>query len=212
MPVSPYVELTKCEIRRLNSLVYTTLQQGFEHQRLTLPQAPRSTGLQQIVACFVTIYVDGQLRGCTGSNIATNPLWQEVCEHAFASAFEDSRFSPLQQDELASLKFTISLLSPMRQLPNLGESQLCRQLRPNQDGLMLSQQARKALFLPAVWASISSPKQFVSALKRKGGWPEAFWSSDIDVFVFSLQAQLSSDETELTQSYNCDTRPDKLER
>lgn len=51
----------------------------------------------------------GQLRGCIGS-FASKPLLSQLVTYAKAAAFEDRRFSPVKQTELAQLKCTVSLL------------------------------------------------------------------------------------------------------
>ena len=50
---------------------------------------------------FVTLKIDGRLRGCIGHVIGVEPLWRAVRDNAIAAAFEDPRFDPLEADELA---------------------------------------------------------------------------------------------------------------
>jgi AMMECR1 domain-containing protein len=47
---------------------------------------------------------------------------------------------------------------------------LRKQLRPHEDGLILTAGRRQATFLPAVWARLPDPDDFVAALLYKGGW------------------------------------------
>jgi hypothetical protein len=41
------------------------------------------------------------------------------------------------------------------------------------DGLVLSDGARRATFLPAVWHKLGDPASFLAALLAKGGWSAA---------------------------------------
>ena len=47
-------------------------------------------------ASFVTLTINGRLRGCIGTLEAYQPLANDVQEHALAAAFRDHRFSPVQ--------------------------------------------------------------------------------------------------------------------
>ena len=49
-------------------------------------------------------------------------------------------------------------------------------LRPGVDGLVLSEGAASATFLPAVWESLPEPRAFLDALRRKAGLPPGHWS------------------------------------
>jgi AMMECR1 domain-containing protein len=49
---------------------------------------------------FVTLKIDGRLRGCIGHVVGVVPLWLAVRDNAIAAAFEDPRFAPLEADEL----------------------------------------------------------------------------------------------------------------
>jgi len=189
MPVSPFIELTLEEQVTLDELVYEVLQTGCSCQQLQLPIAPDLPGLQQKAASFVSMYVNGELRGCTGTCYATLPLWQDVCEHAYSSAFEDGRFSSLRAPELDDCRLIISVLSPMEPCENQGEQALLDNLRPGIDGLMIQEGTKRALFLPVVWGSLSHPKAFLNGLKRKGGWPETYWSEVIEIYRFDVVAQ-----------------------
>ncbi len=51
-------------------------------------------------AVFVTLKKNGALRGCIGSILPTRPLIEDVMENARAAAFRDTRFPPLQPEEL----------------------------------------------------------------------------------------------------------------
>jgi len=139
-------------------------------------------------ATFVTLTLDGELRGCVGSPLPRASVAQGVMDHARAAAFQDSRFAPLQRGELPRLAVEVSLLSPLRPLACAGEADLVRQLHPGVDGLALEYDGRMATFLPQVWSDLPDPRAFVAALKRKAGWPAAFWSPQIRAWTYTVEA------------------------
>lgn len=144
-------------------------------QRLgALAEAPATDGqpwLKQAGATFVTLTLDGRLRGCIGSLSATRPLGDDVADNARRAAFQDPRFTALTKDEWPRCKVEVSLLSAPKLLRFADEADLLRQLCRGEDGLILECDGRRGTFLPQVWAGLPEPRQFLEALMRKAGLP-----------------------------------------
>ena len=104
----------------------------------------RFSGLSQPSGVFVTLHLNGRLRGCIGYLEATKPLLAAVQDMAIAAAFNDPRFPPLRQEELARLDLQISVLSPMSQIKKIEEIEVGR------DGIYLEQGPYRGLLLPQV--------------------------------------------------------------
>lgn len=152
------------------------------------PDAAEDTGfLQDKGATFVTILRDGQLRGCIGTTVAHQPLGDDVARHAYAAAFQDPRFGPVQRSEWAALSLEISVLAPPSDLAVHGRGELLRRLRPGVDGLVLRAGNRGATFLPSVWASLSEPARFVDALLAKGGFDRGSWPEGMRVQTYTVE-------------------------
>ena len=147
-----------------------------------------TSGLDGPGASFVTLTLDGKLRGCVGGLEPNASLVEGIRNHARAAAFQDTRFDPLQREELPRLAVEVSLLSPLQPIVCEDEGDLLRQLRPGVDGLVLAFKGHRALFLPQVWAELTEPRAFLAALKRKAGWPAAFWSPKIRAWTFTVEA------------------------
>jgi AmmeMemoRadiSam system protein A len=135
-------------------------------------------------ACFVTLSLDGRLRGCIGSVKARRPLLDDVRSNARAAALSDPRFPPLQPAELAAVQIEVSVLSPPAPLlvpPGASEAEVLAALRPGIDGLILENPYggydAHATFLPQVWESLPAPPDFLAHLKEKAGLSPDFWSS-----------------------------------
>lgn len=139
-------------------------------------------------ACFVTLTVDGALRGCIGSPQAWRPLAQDVAENAWRSAFHDPRFPPVSAREWPAVAVALSVLTPPQPFPVRDEDDLVARLRPGVDGLILGEHGARGLFLPAVWETLPDPREFVRALKRKAGLPPGHWSDAITLERFAAKS------------------------
>jgi AmmeMemoRadiSam system protein B/AmmeMemoRadiSam system protein A len=128
--------------------------------------------LREWRASFVTLKLAGELRGCVGAIEVQRPLAHDVHANARAAAFQDPRFAPLREDELARTEIEVSLLSSPKLIVSGDEGELLAALRPGTDGLIVEHRddpARRATFLPQVWESLPDPRAFVEQLKRKAG-------------------------------------------
>jgi AmmeMemoRadiSam system protein A len=132
-------------------------------------------------ASFVTLETKGQLRGCIGVLEAVRPLVQDIAYNAFAAAFKDPRFSPLQKEEIQHLAIHLSILSPAESISFSSEQDLLVQINPGIDGLILTEGNHHGTFLPSVWESLPDQEQFLRHLKIKAGLSEEYWSSTIKV-------------------------------
>lgn len=124
---------------------------------------------------FVTLTIQGRLRGCIGTLEAYQPVVLDVQEHAVAAALQDNRFPILQPSELPLINIEISVLTPKQPLTYTDSADLLEKLRPGIDGVVLQDGFRKATFLPQVWEKIPDPGSFLSQLCMKMGAPGNLW-------------------------------------
>ena len=151
-------------------------------QGQSLPEIPfekLTDNLKQKGASFVTLTIDGQLRGCIGSLEAHQPLIDDVREHALQAAFEDYRFPPLTAEELSLIKIEISRLTLPMRLDYSDPEDLPGLLKPNIDGVILQDGLRRATFLPQVWEQLPEPEAFLSHLCVKMGASSNLWQKKI---------------------------------
>jgi hypothetical protein len=175
--------------RLLLALARGSIEHGLEHGRprpVDLASLPGT--LHRRRASFVTLHLGGDLRGCIGRLEATRPLAEDVAENAFAAAFTDPRFPPLASAELPRVHLDISVLGEPERLTFTDEADLLRQLRPGVDGLILREAHLRGTFLPAVWASLPDPKQFLTHLKMKAGLLPEYWSATLEVWRYTAEA------------------------
>ncbi|HLN22806.1 MAG TPA: AmmeMemoRadiSam system protein B, partial [Patescibacteria group bacterium] len=151
--------------------------------------APPATDIAPLLrgdgASFVTLRRDGDLRGCIGSATAWRALADDVADNAIKAAFADPRFPPLTPAELDGLDISVSVLTPPQPMTITGEADLLAQLRPGQDGLIIADGERSALFLPSVWEVLPDPAEFLAQLKRKAGMRPDHGSSRLTAQRFS---------------------------
>jgi AmmeMemoRadiSam system protein A len=156
-----------------------SIECGLEEGRpLSVDPADWPEPVREQRASFVTLRRDGELRGCTGSIEPRLPLVADVAASAHSAAFRDPRFLPLGPSELRGLEVHISVLSRPEPLAVRSESDLLERLRPGVDGLILRDGQRMATFLPTVWESLTTPREFVRQLKLKAGLSADHWSAD----------------------------------
>lgn len=151
-------------------VINKSIQSGLDTGNAYNPEtANYSKKLQEKYAVFVTLKLNGQLRGCIGTTEARMPLINAVAHFAHAAAFSDPRFKPLTVDEYRQVEISLSILTPATPFPFKDEQDLVTQLRQNVDGLIIAKNNARATFLPAVWESINNKQQFLDELKRKAG-------------------------------------------
>ena len=137
--------------------------------------------LQQQLACFVTLHLKGELRGCIGALEAYQPLINDISEHAFAAAFRDPRFPSLQQKEFEQIEMEISVLSKPEKMQFNSQQDLLNQIRPGIDGLVLEHSYNRGTFLPSVWEQLPEKIDFLNHLKMKAGLPSDWWDNNTTV-------------------------------
>lgn len=171
------MSFTPTEQTTLLQIAKDAITAGLEGGRAREPRPEDyAESLRVVRSSFVTLRIDGRLRGCVGGIEARHPLVLDVHHHAYAAAFSDPRFPPLTAPELPQLDVHLSVLSPYAPLPFEDEAELLAQLRPGVDGLVIALGDRRATFLPAVWETLCEPEVFVTHLKKKARIPaEVRW-------------------------------------
>jgi MEMO1 family protein len=138
-------------------------------------------------ATFVTLTLNGQLRGCIGSLETHRPLGEDVRANALNAAFRDPRFKPISAEEFQRIKVEVSLLTKPVSMQFSSEADALAQLRPGIDGVILVAGQARSTYLPQVWEQMPEPRQFLSQLKLKAGLPADAWPEGIKLFRYEVQ-------------------------
>lgn len=182
----PQQEYNAAEQKELLHIARSSIQYGLERGkdgfRPDMAKLPPSLGQKR--ASFVTLLKEGALRGCIGTLEARRTLAQDVASNAYQSAFHDTRFEPLRQEELNLLKIEISVLSPMKEIQIATQDDLLAQLQPRM-GLTIQDGSYSATFLPSVWEQLPQKEEFLTHLKRKAGMKSDHWSPQMRAWLYS---------------------------
>jgi AmmeMemoRadiSam system protein A len=174
--------------QQLMQIARASIKHGLETGRaLHIDCSDFDNTLRQRRATFVTLKINGQLRGCIGRLQAERPLVEDVAENAFSAAFRDPRFPPLSDKEYPLLEYHISVLDEPVNLDVSSESELIDRLVPGRDGVILDDGLHRGTFLPSVWESLAQPRDFVHHLKLKAGLPATGWPEKIRVQTYQVE-------------------------
>ncbi len=176
------MHLTDSDKQQLLQLARNSIQHGLQSGNpLSVDSDAFTESLKQTAACFVTLNIQGQLRGCIGHLSAIEPLVDDVAENAFSAAFRDPRFPPLSESEFNDIEIEISVLTPAEKMSFSDEQDLLAQIQPGVDGLILEDGYYRGTFLPSVWESLPDKQDFWTHLKLKAGLSPGHWSDTLQV-------------------------------
>lgn len=137
---------------------------------------------------FVTLKINGQLRGCIGNLMPEKPLIDGVKDNAVNAAFNDPRFAPLTEKEFDRIQIEVSVLTEPRPLEYKNSQDLLDSIRPNVDGLIIRKGPHSATFLPQVWEQLPDKTSFLGQLCMKAGMPPDEWErGDLQVFTYQVR-------------------------
>lgn len=141
------------------------------------------TVLTQYGASFVTLKLNGELRGCIGSVFPTKPLILDLIDNAKNAGFQDPRFEPLTIEELEKLEVSISILSSIERINFKDERDLLSKIYPY--GIIIAEGDKRAVYLPVVWEQLPDREIFLNSLKEKAGLPPDYFSRTFEAYKFS---------------------------
>ncbi len=99
--------------------------------------------LDENTGAFVSIYINGKLRGCVGS-FAKNKTLNNLVQEMAVLATHDSRFDRIEQDELSNMKIEVSVLSPLKKIKSPDEIEL------GKHGIYIKSENSSGTYLPQV--------------------------------------------------------------
>ena len=137
-------------------------------------------------ACFVTLTINGNLRGCIGSLEPKQELWKDVAENARNAGFEDPRFNSLTIEELKKVKIEISVLSIPKKISYRDSEELKRKIKGK--GVIIQRGWNSATYLPQVWEDLPVFEEFISSLCQKAGLSGDVWRTEkLEVSIYDVE-------------------------
>jgi AmmeMemoRadiSam system protein A len=150
---------------------------------------PDSGKLLERRGTFVTLTIEGGLRGCIGNIIPQESLIRGVKANALNAAFHDPRFRPLSRKEWSKVKIEVSILTEPKPLAYTDSKDLLEKLKPEQDGVIIKKGYHQATFLPQVWEQLPDKKEFLTHLCLKAGLDGDQWEKEkFEILTYQVQA------------------------
>jgi AmmeMemoRadiSam system protein A len=119
-------------------------------------------GLPRRAGVFVSLKLDGELRGCMGTTEPTEPtLALEVVRNAIMAGTRDPRFSPVEDEELPFIDYSVDVLYP-------AEPCTRADLDPQRYGVIVEKGRHKGLLLPDL-PGVDTVEEQVSIAAQKAG-------------------------------------------
>ena len=151
----------------------------YDKKRITVNKENLPEVFKKPFGAFVTLKINGSLRGCIGKFISADPLYEVVLESSQSSAFGDPRFSPLTKEELPETDIEITVLGPLKKISSPKEIVLGRH------GIYIKKDFRSGTMLPQVaienkW-SVEEFLGYTSRDKAGLGWDG--WKN-ADLFIY----------------------------
>ena len=131
---------------------------------------------------FVTLYLNGRLRGCIGRFVSDDNLHSTIREMAQSAAFHDPRFSALSRSEAPKVEIEVSVLSPLKKIESIDEFKLGR------DGIYMIKGSHHGTFLPQVAEETGwNTEEFLGHCARdKAGIGYNGWK-DADLYTYQTE-------------------------
>ena len=137
--------------------------------------------LAEARGAFITLHLQGKLRGCIGYVLPTQSLYATVAETARAAALDDPRFPPVTPAEAPQLKIEISVLSPLQPIRP-------EEVIVGQHGLVVTQGNRRGLLLPQVPVEWNWDREtFLAQTCLKAGLPPDAWQHGAQLQAFTAE-------------------------
>ena len=131
---------------------------------------------------FVTLTIDGRLRGCIGYPLPVKPLAEAVIDMAVAAATQDPRFDPIEPEDLDRIHIEISVLSLPRKVKGPEDVEV------GKHGIIISKGYRQGLLLPQVPTENKWDREtYLRYGCLKAGLDESEWKRGVDIEVFTAQ-------------------------
>ncbi len=123
--------------------------------------------------------------GCIGTLTPERPLGISVAHSAIGAAFDDPRLPAVDADDFPEMHVKVSVLSDLQPLAVTSRAGLVDALEPGVTGVVVARGPRRATFLPAVWAKVADPDDFLDALWAKAGLRARVWDARVRVATYT---------------------------
>jgi AmmeMemoRadiSam system protein A len=147
-----------------------------EGKTLKLPE-PLPPEMSGKAGVFVCIKKHGELRGCIGTYLPScECIGSETIVNAISAATKDPRFSPVREDELGVLTYSVDVLSCPEKVKDPSE------LDPRKYGIIVSSGYMRGLLLPDLDGVDTVEEQLRIAKMKAGILPQ----DEVEIYRFEV--------------------------
>jgi len=144
---------------------------------------------------FVTLNKQDTLRGCIGYPIPIKKLSDGLIDAAISAATRDTRFSPVTADELDSIVFEVTVLTPPIEIKVKQPSDYLSEIKVGRDGLIVENTFASGLLLPQVPTEYGwNVEEFLEYTCQKAGLEKDVWK-DTDTKISRFEGVIFKEET-----------------
>ena len=141
--------------------------------------------LEARCGAFVTLHMNGQLRGCIGQFVSNKPLFLTIADMARSAAFQDPRFHPVTRDE--ELHIEISVLTPLKKIKDVEEIEV------GMHGIYMVKGSDRGVLLPQVATENGFDRlTFLDQTCMKAGIAPGCWREP-DTEIYTFEAEIFSE-------------------
>jgi hypothetical protein len=162
----------------LVELARTSVETYVREGKILDPPSPLSPEMSERAGVFVCLKKHGQLKGCIGTFQPTcDTIGAEVIRNAISAATNDNRFSPVKEEELDEIAYSVDILSSPEKVENTTE------LDPKKYGVIVKADFRQGLLLPDLEGVDTVEDQLRIARLKAGILP----NEDTDIYRFEVK-------------------------
>lgn len=159
------------------ALARKSLEYYLQHGRPMPEPADVPAELRGQAGVFVSLKKRGELRGCIGTFVPTQPtIAAEIIQNAISAGTGDPRFWPVELDELPELDISVDILSEPERVDSLAE------LDPHKYGVIVRRGRRSGLLLPMLEGVDTVEEQVAIAMQKAGIKP----GEEIELYRFTV--------------------------
>ena len=127
---------------------------------------------------FVTLNNTSGLRGCIGYPLPDKSLFNALENAAISAATKDPRFPSVKHEELDSIIFEVTVLTPPKKIVASKPEEYLSKIKVGRDGLIVKCGFYSGLLLPQVPVEYGwNEEEFLEYTCEKAGLPKNYWKN-----------------------------------
>ncbi len=136
-------------------------------KKINMPEGLPGEMSGRAAGVFVSLKKDGRLRGCIGTICAVQKsVAEEIIENAISASVRDSRFEPVEPEELDRLVISVDVLGDTEKIDSHA------QLDVKRYGVIVTKGYKRGLLLPNL-DGVDTVEEQIAIAKRKAGIGES---------------------------------------